>query len=97
AKKGAKRDLFEFTKSVGLSWIDIYGKFLKNLSMPFTDAQREFQLIRRGRYVEFNLLWDRGTKFGIQSEGRTESILMSLPSNVIWKYCWSPPPGSEEE
>ena len=92
------QSLFEFVCDLGMSFIDLYRPFLQdNLSLSYTEAQREFQLIRRARYVEFNLLWDRGTKFGIQSSGRTESILMSMPATAIWKYDYKPPADSEEE
>ncbi len=69
----------------------------KRKNLPFTPEQKKFQLIRRGRYAEFNLAFDRGTKFGLETGGRTESILMSLPPEVIWQYDYNPLPGSPEE
>jgi len=88
---------FEFIKSVGDHYIPGYLPILKQRKdIPFGDREREFQLYRRGRYVEFNLVYDRGTLFGLQSDGRTESILMSLPPLVSWRYDWRPDPGSPE-
>lgn len=89
---------FEFMKSVGSHFCEAYKPIvLKRQGMSFTEKQREFQLFRRGRYVEFNLIQDRGTLFGLQSGGRTESILMSLPPLVKWAYQYSIEPNSEEE
>ena len=88
---------FEFLRAVGDSYLDAYLPIVeRRKSRSWTQAQREFQLYRRGRYVEFNLVYDRGTLFGLQSGGRTESILMSLPPLVSWRYDWQPEPGSEE-
>ncbi|AUD79980.1 oxygen-dependent coproporphyrinogen oxidase [Kangiella profundi] len=88
---------FAFMQSVGDHYIKAYRPILaKQKKKPFTEAERDFQLYRRGRYVEFNLVWDRGTLFGLQTGGRTESILMSLPSEVRWRYNWQPEAGSRE-
>lgn len=91
-------DSFAFLQSVGDSFLPAYTPIVrKRNNHPFGERQREFQLYRRGRYVEFNLIYDRGTIFGLQSGGRTESILMSLPPRVRWEYDWQPEPGSAEE
>lgn len=88
---------FEFLRAVGDSYVDAYLPIVeKRKNMPWDERQRDFQLYRRGRYVEFNLVYDRGTLFGLQSGGRTESILMSLPPLAAWRYDWSPEKGSEE-
>jgi coproporphyrinogen III oxidase len=88
---------FSFMQSVGDSYLHAYTPIVsKRKDLPYSAAHREFQLYRRGRYVEFNLVYDRGTLFGLQTGGRTESILMSLPPNVAWKYNWHPQPGTEE-
>jgi coproporphyrinogen III oxidase len=88
---------FEFLKAVGDSYLDAYLPIVRRRKdQPWTNRQRQFQLYRRGRYVEFNLVYDRGTLFGLQSGGRTESILMSLPPLVSWRYDWQPEPGSDE-
>ena len=88
---------FEFMRAVGDSYLQAYLPIVqKRKDTPWTEAQREFQLYRRGRYVEFNLVYDRGTLFGLQSGGRTESILMSLPPLVSWRYNWKADPGSPE-
>ena len=88
---------FAFLQSIGDSFIPAYTPIVKRRrDHPFGERQRDFQLYRRGRYVEFNLIYDRGTIFGLQSGGRTESILMSLPPKVRWEYDWQPEPGSPE-
>ena len=88
---------FAFLKAVGDSYADAYLPIVRSRKhTPSTEAQRQFQLYRRGRYVEFNLVYDRGTLFGLQSGGRTESILMSLPPLVRWEYGWKPEPGTPE-
>jgi coproporphyrinogen III oxidase len=89
---------FAFMRAVGDSYIRAYRPIVqRNKAKPFGERERQFQLYRRGRYVEFNLVFDRGTLFGLQSGGRTEAILMSLPPLVRWEYNYSPAPGSPEE
>ena len=88
---------FALMRSVGDAYIRAYKPILeRRKDTPYGEREREFQLYRRGRYVEFNLVFDRGTLFGLQSGGRTESILMSLPPLVSWRYDWQPQPGSAE-
>jgi coproporphyrinogen III oxidase len=88
---------FDFMRAVGDGFANAYLPIVeKRKSTPFGERQREFQLYRRGRYVEFNLVYDRGTLFGLQSGGRTESILMSLPPRVRFEYAYAPEPGSAE-
>ncbi|MBE37022.1 MAG: oxygen-dependent coproporphyrinogen oxidase [Opitutaceae bacterium] len=88
---------FALMRNVGDAFIPAYQPIVtKRKATAYGDAERKFQLYRRGRYVEFNLVWDRGTHFGLQSGGRTESILMSLPPLVSWEYNWTPDPGSRE-
>ena len=88
---------FAFMQAVGNGFLDAYIPIVeKRKSTPFGEREREFQLYRRGRYVEFNLVYDRGTLFGLQSGGRTESILMSLPPRVRFEYAYAPEAGSPE-
>ena len=90
-------DSFALMRAIGDSYTEAYAPIVKkHAGRPYTEKQKNFQLYRRGRYVEFNLVFDRGTLFGLQSGGRTESILMSLPPQVSWQYDWHPEPGSEE-
>ena len=93
---GAERS-FAFMRAVGDGYLRAYQPILaRRKDMPWGERERDFQLYRRGRYVEFNLVYDRGTLFGLQSGGRTESILASLPSLVSWRYDWHPEPGTAE-
>ncbi|TVO52337.1 oxygen-dependent coproporphyrinogen oxidase [Denitromonas halophila] len=88
---------FALTRAVGDAFVDAYVPLVeRHLDMPYGERERDFQAYRRGRYVEFNLVFDRGTLFGLQSGGRTESILMSMPPRVQWRYDWHPEPGSPE-
>ncbi len=88
---------FAFARSVGDHFLPAYLPILeRRRNHPWGERERDFQLYRRGRYVEFNLVYDRGTLFGLQSGGRAESILMSLPPLVRWRYGWTPPAGSAE-
>lgn len=93
-----KEARFEFIKAVGSAFAPIYTALMKkNHTLPFTENEKNWQYLRRGRYVEFNLVWDRGTKFGLDTDGRTESILMSLPPQAQWVYNHQPQPGSAEQ
>ena len=95
---GSFNECFDFMKSVGNHFSEGYLPIVrKRINTPYTESEKDFQLYRRGRYVEFNLIHDRGTLFGLQSGGRTESILMSLPPSVKWSYQFKVKPGSEEE
>jgi coproporphyrinogen III oxidase len=88
---------FAFLRSVGDAFLPAYVPIVeRRKDIEYGEQQRQFQLYRRGRYVEFNLVYDRGTLFGLQSGGRTESILMSLPPLVRWQYDWQPEPGTPE-
>jgi coproporphyrinogen III oxidase len=89
---------FALMRSVGDHFLQAYVPIVeRRRGLAYGARERDFQAYRRGRYVEFNLVFDRGTLFGLQSGGRTESILMSLPPTVIWRYDWRPQPGSPEE
>ena len=95
--EGGFDQCFAFMQSVGNSYIKAYRPIVeRRKDTPFTDHERQFQLYRRGRYVEFNLVYDRGTLFGLQTGGRTESILMSLPPLVRWEYQYTPEPDTPE-
>jgi coproporphyrinogen III oxidase len=93
-----KEELFSFIKRIGGLFARVYTHLIEiNASKPYTPNHKNWQFLRRGRYVEFNLVWDRGTKFGLVTGGRTESILMSLPPQANWAYDYQPDSGSDEE
>jgi coproporphyrinogen III oxidase len=95
--EGGFEQSFAVMRAVGDAFLPAYEPIaLRRKDTPYGDRERDFQAYRRGRYVEFNLVWDRGTLFGLQSGGRAESILMSLPPLVKWRYDWKPEPGSPE-
>ncbi|HEX7054167.1 MAG TPA: oxygen-dependent coproporphyrinogen oxidase [Burkholderiales bacterium] len=96
--EGGFEHCFALVRSVGESFLPAYVPIVeKRRDMPYGERERAFQAYRRGRYVEFNLVYDRGTLFGLQSGGRTESILVSMPPRAEWRYDWRPEPGSAEE
>ncbi|QHT65926.1 oxygen-dependent coproporphyrinogen oxidase [Rhodocytophaga rosea] len=89
---------FRFVQSVGETFAPVYTYLMqKNAALSYGEPEKEWQMVRRGRYVEFNLVYDKGTKFGLDTEGRTESILMSLPPQAQWHYNYQVQPGSREE
>ena len=89
---------FDFVKAIGKFFVPVYSHLVeKNKNLSYSDKEKQWQLLRRGRYVEFNLLYDKGTKFGLETNGRTESILMSLPKNASWFYNHIPEKNSAEE
>lgn len=93
-----KESRFSFVKDVGKVFAPLYAHFMiKNNKLPYGEKEKQWQYMRRGRYAEFNLVWDRGTRFGLETDGRTESILMSLPPQANWGYNLVPAIGSEEE
>ncbi|MDF9794848.1 coproporphyrinogen III oxidase [Catalinimonas alkaloidigena] len=97
SKEMSLEQLFHFVQDVGNAFSPIYTYLIhKNKNLPFEEREKEWQLVRRGRYVEFNLVWDKGTKFGLDTQGRTESILMSLPPQANWIYSHQPIEGSKE-
>lgn len=96
ADRGDRQDHFRFTADVGRTFLPAYASQLDLRDASFSEREKEWQLIRRGRYVEFNLVYDRGTRFGLQTSGRIESILMSLPEYASWKYAHDPAEGTSE-
>jgi coproporphyrinogen III oxidase len=95
--EGGFESAFGVMRAVGDAFLPAYVPIVeKRRALEYNERERDFQAYRRGRYVEFNLVWDRGTLFGLQSGGRAESILMSMPPRVTWRYDWKPAPGSAE-
>lgn len=93
-----KENRWDFVKEIGESFVPAYTELVKrHVNDPYTEHHKKWQSLRRGRYVEFNLVWDKGTKFGLDTNGRTESILMSMPPIANWEYSHQPESGSEEE
>lgn len=89
---------FDFVKDIGMLFSEVYVHLMQeNKDIPYGKQEKQFQLLRRGRYVEFNLVYDKGTKFGLDTDGRTESILMSMPPEAAWPYGFRSTPGSKEE
>lgn len=96
--RGDQENTFLFVQDAGKSFLESYLPIVaRREGLAYADNERAYQELRRGRYVEFNLLFDRGTKYGIETRGRTESILISLPPHVQWRYDWRPEPGSRED
>jgi coproporphyrinogen III oxidase len=97
-KEHSKRDIFNYVRDVGKLFAPVYTKFMKQgAKKPYGEDEKQWKLLRRGRYVEFNLVYDKGTKFGLDTSGRIESILMSLPKLASWEYNVVPEPQSNEE
>lgn len=95
--RGDLEETFAFVRDCAAAFVPAYAPIVqRRRTEPYGERERAFQLYRRGRYVEFNLLYDRGTSFGLATHGRTESILMSLPPLARWQYQWTPEPGSPE-
>lgn len=98
SKEKNKREIFNYVKDVGKLFAPVYTQYMAhNKNKPYSEPEKKWQLLRRGRYVEFNLVYDKGTKFGLHTSGRIESILMSLPKMAAWEYDFTPEPGSAEE
>ncbi len=96
--KKSKEELFAFVQEVGKTFAPTYVELIKrNKNKTYSEENKQWQLLRRGRYVEFNLVYDKGTKFGLETNGRIESILMSLPQQAGWQYNFTPKKGSSEE